>query len=168
MADGVRRWLARPFGGWYALTRADARSYDRPVTTDFVTSAATQLEQIGYRATAPRRTVLEAISAAAPEPFTAEGLALAVPQVGRATIFRTIRLLQELDLVCRVPLEDGSVRYQLSRSEHHHHLVCRICGTVTEFSDSDVDTLIQQQADRRGFTLDGHSIELYGRCADCG
>lgn len=135
--------------------------------TDFVASAATQLEQIGYRTTAPRRTVLEAISATAPEPFTAEGLATAVPQVGRATIFRTIRLLQELDLVCRVPLEDGSVRYQLSRSAHHHHLVCRSCGRLTEFSDTDLDGLIQRQADRSEFTLDGHSIELYGRCAGC-
>ena len=137
------------------------------LTTDFVDSAAVQLEDIGYRATSPRKAVLEAIAGTAPEPFTAEELATAVPQVGRATVFRTIRLLQELDLVCRVPLEDGSVRYQLSRSEHHHHLVCGSCGTVSEFSDPDLDALIQAQADRRGFTLDGHSIELYGRCARC-
>jgi Fur family ferric uptake transcriptional regulator len=135
--------------------------------TDFVAAAATQLEDIGYRATTPRRAVLEAISVTASEPFTAEELALAVPQVGRATIFRTIRLLQELDLVCRVPLEDGSVRYQLSRSEHHHHLVCRVCGAVAEFSDPELDALIQRQADASRFTLDGHSIELYGRCENC-
>ncbi len=150
-----------------ALTRREARFYDCDVTIEFVASAASQLEQIGYRTTAPRRSVLEAISAAAPEPFTAEGLAMSVPQVGRATIFRTIRLLQELDLVCRVPLEDGSVRYQLSRSAHHHHLVCRECGAVTEFSDFGLDGLIQEQAERSQFTLDGHSIELYGRCAKC-
>jgi Fur family ferric uptake transcriptional regulator len=137
------------------------------LTTDFVDSAASQLEDIGYRATSPRRAVLEAIAETAPEPFTAEELASAVPQVGRATVFRTIRLLQELDVVCRVPLEDGSVRYQLSRSEHHHHLICSSCGTVSEFSEGDLDALIQAQADRRGFTLDGHSIELYGRCSAC-
>lgn len=149
------------------MTRVEGPSYDRFLMTDFVASAAVQLEEIGYRATAPRRTVLEAISAAAPHPFTAEDLALAVPQVGRATVFRTIRLLQELDLVCRVPLEDGSIRYQLSRSDHHHHLVCRVCGRVTEFSDTDLDGLIQRQAERSEFTLDGHSTELYGRCRDC-
>jgi Fur family ferric uptake transcriptional regulator len=138
------------------------------VTVEFVDSAAAQLEDIGYRTTSPRRAVLEAIAVRAPEPFTAEELAVAVPQVGRATVFRTIRLLQELDLVCRVPLEDGGVRYQLSRGEHHHHLICGSCGAMMEFSDPELDARIHDQASRHGFTLDGHSLELYGRCAACG
>jgi Fur family ferric uptake transcriptional regulator len=72
-----------------------------------------------------------------------------------------------LDLVCRVPLEDGSVRYQLSEGGHHHHLVCRNCGKVTEFSDLEIDAHIQEQARVHGFALQGHSLELYGLCNDC-
>lgn len=87
--------------------------------------------------------------------------------MGRATVFRTIKLLQELDLVCRVPLEDGSIRYQLSEGGHHHHLVCRQCGKFTEFSDLELDTRIQEQAKLHGFALQGHSVELYGLCAEC-
>lgn len=124
------------------------------------------IERGGHRLTGPRRAVLDAI-ANAPAPFTAEELCSALPEVGRATVFRTVKLLQELDLVCRVPLEDGSVRYQLSRGEHHHHLVCRECGSVSEFNDPRIDELILANATAAGFALDGHSVELYGRCGAC-
>jgi len=78
-----------------------------------------------------------------------------------------MKLLQDLDVVCRVPLEDGTVRYQLATGGHHHHLVCRDCGTVTEFADIDIDRRIEAQAESTGFELAGHSVELYGVCASC-
>jgi Fur family ferric uptake transcriptional regulator len=78
-----------------------------------------------------------------------------------------MKLLQDLELMCRVPLEDGSVRYQLSDGGHHHHLVCRSCGLFTEFSDLELDTRIQEQALARGFALQSHSLELYGLCSAC-
>ena len=126
-----------------------------------------RLEDTGYRLTAPRRAVLEAI-AGANRPFTIEELSDRLPNIGRATVFRTIKLLQELDIVCRVPLEDGGVRYERSRSgRHHHHLICSECGSVTEFSDPSLDEAIEQNATTAAFELDGHSAELYGRCATC-
>lgn len=132
----------------------------------FAESATERLETIGFRATAPRRAVLCAIQEA-DAPFTAEDLLAGLPEVGRATIFRTIKLLQELELVCRVPLEDGSVRYRLSDGGHHHHLVCRTCGLVTEFVDPGIDLRIQEQASQQRFALQGHSLELYGLCRTC-
>ncbi|MBK9344267.1 MAG: transcriptional repressor [Dehalococcoidia bacterium] len=132
----------------------------------FAEAATQRLETIGFRSTAPRRAVLSAIQNA-PGPFTIEDLLAELPSVGRATVFRTIKLLQELELVCRVPLEDGTARYQLSEGGHHHHLVCRTCGAVAEFSDLEIDTRIQEQASTHGFALQGHSLELYGRCRDC-
>ncbi len=128
--------------------------------------AHARLETIGFRSTAPRRAVLQAIEEAG-EPFTVEDLLARLPHVGRATVFRTIKLLQELELLCRVPLEDGSVRYQLSQGGHHHHLVCRTCGRFTEFTDLELDARIQEQARSHGFTLEGHSVELYGVCQAC-
>lgn len=100
-------------------------------------------------------------------PFTVEEISEAAPGVGRATVFRTMKLLQDLDLVCRLPLGDGGVRYEVSRSEHHHHLICSRCGSVTEFSDPELDSLIVANASEKGFRLDGHSLELYGLCASC-
>ena len=85
-----------------------------------------------------------------------------LPNIGRATVFRTVKLLHELDIVCRVPLEDGGVRYEHSRSgRHHHHLICSECGSVTEFSDPTLDAAIEQNATSAGFELDSHSAELY-------
>ena len=132
----------------------------------FTETATTRLENIGFRSTGPRRAVLQAIQTRSGA-FTIEDLLGELPAVGRATVFRTIKLLQELDLVCRVPLEDGSIRYQLSKGGHHHHLVCRQCGMFTEFSDLELDTRIQEQANLHGFSLQGHSVELYGLCSDC-
>ncbi len=132
-----------------------------------VTDSAARLEGTGHRLTAPRRAVLDAITQSQ-RPFTIEELSERLPNIGRATVFRTVKLLQELELVCRVPLEDGGVLYQRAGTgEHHHHLICSACGSVTEFSDPSLDTAIEQNAATTGFELDGHSAELYGRCASC-
>lgn len=130
------------------------------------TATVNRIEERGHRLTAPRRAVLDAIDATV-APFTVEELCDELPDVGRATVFRTIRLLQDLAVLCRVPLEDGSVRYQLSHGDHHHHLVCRQCGQVSEFSDPNIDKLILENAEAEGFQLDGHSVELYGLCRNC-
>jgi Fur family transcriptional regulator, ferric uptake regulator len=128
---------------------------------------ATTLAGIGQRVTSTRRAVLEAMSASL-RPFTIEEICDAAPGVGRATVFRTVKLLQESDVLCRVVLEDGGIRYQLARSGHHHHLVCNNCGGVQEFSEPGLDALIERTAGRSRFQLEGHSLELYGRCAACG
>ena len=73
------------------------------------------MEEQGHRLTAPRRAVLEAIDATV-APFTVEDLCDVLPGVGRATVFRTIRLLQDLAVLCRVPLEDGTVTVVRTRA----------------------------------------------------
>lgn len=124
------------------------------------------LKRSGHRLTGTRLTVVEALDRE--QPCSIEELCTAVPSVGRATVFRTMKLLQELDVVCRVPLEDGAARYRLSDSDaHHHHLVCRGCGAVQEFSDPALDRRIAARAEAADFRLEGHAVELYGTCANC-
>lgn len=129
-------------------------------------AVTTRLATSGVRVTGARRGVLRAI-AALEGPFTIEELAAALPDVGRATVYRTVKLLQESDLVCRMVLEDGGIRYELSQGDHHHHLICSKCGRVQEFSDAGLDAAIRENAARYGFDLAGHSVELYGLCASC-
>jgi Fur family ferric uptake transcriptional regulator len=130
-------------------------------------TAAALLAGDGRRITSPRRLVVEAMTQTK-RPFTIEELAAALPGVGRATVFRTVRLLVDNNVVCRVVIEDGTVRYQLSSSTtHHHHLVCSQCGNVEEFVDEKVDKLIESNASTRGFRLASHAMELYGLCATC-
>lgn len=120
----------------------------------------------GFRMTGPRQAVLDAV-ASREGPFAVEDIAAEVPEVGRATVFRTVKLLLEQGAVCRLPQEDGTVRYQVSPGDHHHHLTCRACGTVIDFADRDLDRRIGATAERAGFRLESHSVELYGLCSRC-
>jgi len=131
-----------------------------------VHEAERQLEGKGHRLTEPRRAVLDAIVATG-TPFTVEELCNATPDVGRATVFRTVKLLHESEVICRLALDDGGVRYQLSHGGHHHHLICNSCGAIEDFSDGELDTLIDRNAREHSFEVSSHSLELYGRCAGC-
>jgi Fur family ferric uptake transcriptional regulator len=134
--------------------------------TPTLADSESRLARQGHRLTEPRRAVLETL-AGSDGPLTIEEVCDQTPRVGRATVFRTMKLLQELDVICRVPLEDGTARYVLSTAQHHHHLVCRRCGSVTEFGSPALDRELEAQADRAGFELDAHAVELYGTCARC-
>ncbi len=120
----------------------------------------------GHRITASRKRVLEAILAA-PAHFTVDDVLREVPDVGRATVFRTMKLLQDLNVVCRVLMENGSLHYRLSARGHHHHLVCRSCGTVADFSNCDVSSIIEQLAESTDYQIEGPWLEVYGRCSSC-
>ncbi|OGO48368.1 MAG: hypothetical protein A2W34_06750 [Chloroflexi bacterium RBG_16_64_32] len=78
-----------------------------------------------------------------------------------------MRLLTDMDIVCRVLLEDGSLRYRVSRSGHHHHLVCVSCGNVQDLDECAVAGLVREIAAANRYEIDGHWLEFYGRCAAC-
>lgn len=120
----------------------------------------------GHRLTGSRRLVLEAV-VGQPGHFTVDDVLHSTPQVGRATVFRTIRLLLDLNVVCRVLLDDGTLHYRISIRGHHHHLVCRGCGRVEDFTTCDVKQLVGQLASATDYQIEGHWLELYGRCGAC-
>jgi len=125
-----------------------------------------RLELRGHRVTGSRRSVLEALASAAAH-FTVDDVLHLAPGVGRATVFRTMKLLQDLNVVCRVLMEDGSLHYRLSMRGHHHHLVCRSCGRVEDFSNCDVSSLVDQLRQVTEYEIEGHWLEVYGKCASC-
>jgi Fur family ferric uptake transcriptional regulator len=125
-----------------------------------------RLELHGHRITGSRRRVLEVL-VRAPAHFTVDDVLRLSPGVGRATVFRTMKLLLDLNAVCRVMLEDGSLHYRLSMRGHHHHLVCRVCGRVEDFSTCDVSSLVEELSRNTEYEIQGHWLEVYGRCASC-
>ena len=125
------------------------------------------LERLGYRATAPRRAIAELLEQKQ-DSFTVEALSEELPSVGRATVFRTIKLLLEAGAVCKLATIDGSQMYSLCRvGHHHHHSVCIQCGAVEEFRAAAVERLISAiSAEILGKVI-GHRIELYVVCGLC-
>ena len=64
-------------------------------------------------------------------------------------------------------LEDGTLHYRLSMSGHHHHLVCRDCGRVDDFTTCDVGALVREVQAATDYEIEGHWLEVYGRCQTC-
>ena len=124
------------------------------------------LEDRGYRSTAPRRAIIHILEGKQ-EGFTAEEIGSELPGVGRATIFRTIKLLMEVGVICRLNLLDGAPKYSLSRIEHHHHTVCVKCGVVGEFRATTVERLMRSLGNEIPGEIMGHRIELYVTCDRC-
>ncbi len=125
------------------------------------------LEERGYRSTAPRRALAAAIGEQSRH-FTAEGLRQKLPpNLSRATVYRTLKILVEARVICRVLLEDGDLHYQLSHRGHHHHLLCVHCDSSQDLTGCDIEDVLATTSARHGFELSGHWLEVYGRCRDC-
>jgi Fur family transcriptional regulator, ferric uptake regulator len=136
------------------------------MSPSLVSTILDRLDARQHRITAPRMAVIGVI-ASMPGHFTAEALASRVRGVGRATVFRTLRLLVDEGMVCRVLLDDGRLHYRLSRGSHHHHLVCTQCGAIEDFTTCDVAEVIGELSRRTGYEIESHWLELYGRCRAC-
>ena len=131
------------------------------------TNLIAALEDRGYRATAPRKAVAKLLEQKQ-KGFTVEALSEELPSVGKATIYRTIKLFLEEGMVCKFPLMNGVSIYCLARTGHrHHHSVCIQCGEVEEFSAAAIDKLLKEvSADLPGQVVD-HRIALYVHCDYC-
>ena len=86
---------------------------------------------------------------------------------GLATIYRTLMLLCDLG-VCqqRHFLDNKTVYDNVLNKKHHDHLICSQCGKIIEFECQEIEMLQEKMADKYGFTLENHKLELYGRCKD--
>ena len=124
------------------------------------------LRDQGFKITSPRHVVIESV-AGRDENFTAEELAAELAPIGRATVYRTLKLLLDQGLICRVVLNDGAVCYRASHRSHHHHLVCVGCGATEDVHLSDVENVIDGVRDATQYDIVGHRIEIYGFCPNC-
>ena len=126
-----------------------------------------RLEDQGHRLTPPRLAVVAAVLDRRGH-FSVDDILSQVPGVGRATVFRTMKLLAEAGAVCRVLLNDGSLHYRIRRRRgHHHHVVCTSCGAVQDLSECVVSDVVSELSRSTGYEIDGHWLELYGRCPTC-
>jgi Fur family ferric uptake transcriptional regulator len=130
-----------------------------------------KLNQEGLRLTRPRRVIMKILqqSAVPLSPQTIQQRAVdAQEEISLVSVYRTIDMLTDLDLIRRVHGHDGCQGYALCSPGHHHHLVCRNCGKSVEYSGSeDLSNLIEAIQVQTGFQIDGHLLQLFGRCPAC-
>ncbi len=89
------------------------------------------------------------------------------PHVGYATIYRTLRLLKECELVFERHFDDGQARYEAVSERHHDHFICERCGRIIEFENKGLERLQETVARELKVTLTRHKMELYGLCSEC-
>lgn len=90
------------------------------------------------------------------------------PTIGRATVFRTLRLLQECGLVSAVGSADGRARFELKADRpHHDHMICIQCGRIIEFESPMMERFQNEAIKRQGFVALWHRHEIFGRCVGC-
>ena len=132
------------------------------------------LKEKGLKLTTQRRTILELLEKHQGEHLTAEEIyelvKIECPEIGLATVYRTVQLLQELRLIERLNLDDGYSRYEIGKNDnehHHHHLICNQCNKVLEVEDDLLDPLEDEIEKSFNFKVTDHKVKFYGICSDC-
>lgn len=119
----------------------------------------------GMKMTDQRRVIARVLSDSADHPDVEEVYRRATeidPRISIATVYRTVRLFEEADILERHDFGDGRARYEESVDDHHDHLIDVQTGKVIEFTSPDIEALQRRIAETYGFRLVGHRLELYG------
>jgi Fur family transcriptional regulator, ferric uptake regulator len=89
------------------------------------------------------------------------------PDIGRTTVYRTLKLLQSAGLAQELVLQ-GQTRFEREyKREHHDHFICKGCGEIFEFSSAEIERLQDEIAADLGFVIEGHRHQIYGYCRSC-
>ena len=134
-----------------------------------------QIKTKKYKMPSQRQVVLRAFVESDARHLSAEDVFEIVkkqaPEIGLATVYRTLDLFTEMDLLKKLDFDDGCSRYELNDREddghYHHHLICLGCGKVWECQDDLLETLETILQKRFHFQTVDHQLKVYGYCEDC-
>ena len=122
-------------------------------------------EAKGLRMTEQRRVIAQVLDGADDHPDVEDLYARAAardPRISIATVYRTVKLFEESGILERLEFGDGRARYEDAERDHHDHLIDMQTGEVIEFVDPDIEALQEKIAEKLGYRLKGHKLELYG------
>jgi Fur family ferric uptake transcriptional regulator len=129
-----------------------------------------RLQERGFRVTSPRRAVLRVVaeSEKALSPTEIYDLGrLLYDKLGLVTVYRTLEMLADLNLVARVHRADNCHAYVAGLEGHQHLLICEKCGRVEYFSGDNIGNLIRRVEQGSGYEVHNHWLQLFGVCRDC-
>ena len=136
-----------------------------------MTAESEELREAGLKITLPRIKILQILENSEVRHVSAEDIYKLLldnqEEVGLATIYRVLTQFEEAGLVARHHFEGGHSVFEIAQDSHHDHLVCVKCGLVEEFSDEEIESRQRIVAEKLGFVLTDHNLNMYGLCADC-
>ena len=136
-------------------------------------SLCERLQQKAYKITTQRQIILKALLDNYQHHLSADELHAIVkeqhPEIGLATVYRTLEICANLDMLHPIEFGDGCTRYEFAKGDahSHHHLICVKCGKVTECDDDLLETLEAWVSKKTGFKIADHQLKLYGYCQEC-
>lgn len=132
------------------------------------------LKEKGHKLTTQRRAILDIIHSHEGEHLSTEEIYDLVkpkcPEIGLATVYRTLQLLEEMKIIYKLNFDDGCSRYELNSNENehkHHHLICDQCGKVLEVEEDLLDNIEAEISKKYDFNITDHKVKFYGICKDC-
>ena len=130
-----------------------------------------QIKRAGLKVTLPRVKILDILKTSHRRHLSAEDVYKSLLErgddIGLATVYRVLTQFEGAGLVCRHHFEGGQSVFELNRGGHHDHLVCIKCGKVVEIFEDAIEERQQAIAAQHGFTLEDHSLVIYGICPPC-
>lgn len=138
-------------------------------------AAARRLTKVGQRHTRQRRSILELVVDAGRPVTVPDLLAAGGDDVSQSSLYRNLVVLEDVGVLHRVAGLGNHDRFELSEAlsgHHHHHLQCTSCGLVVDIPtnhgfEAAMAAEAEKVSDELDFEVTGHSVDLYGRCADC-
>lgn len=141
---------------------------------DMINNFETTLKENGYKLTVQRRVILNLLIEHEEKHLSTEEIYDLVkkkyPQIGLATVYRTLMLFDKLGLIYKLDFDDGFSRYELNtrEAEHrHHHLICTQCANVEEVWEDLLDSIEEEILGKNGFLVKDHRVKFYGLCKHC-
>ena len=145
------------------MTTVSIKSAKRPTIRPDLLAV---LEDGGHRITKPRLSVIDLLSRKQGG-FKADDICEELPGVGRATVYRTIKLLLDADVICKLTLPDGTPMYSAALVHHHHHTICVKCYKIGEFRHATIERLLRALERELPGDILGHKIEIFTFCGEC-
>ncbi len=118
----------------------------------------------GLKMTSQRRTIAQVLSGSDDHPdveMLYQRTQKVDPKIGMATVYRTVRLFEEAGVINKHDFGDGRARYEETDDDHHDHLIDMKSGKVIEFTNEEIEKLQHMVAEKLGYQLIGHRLELY-------
>ena len=129
------------------------------------------LKSTGLKATLPRLKILEIFQTTKQRHMTAEDVFRVLlnerSDIGLATVYRVLMQFKQAGILLRSNFEGAKAVYELNEGQHHDHLICTSCDKVEEFYDPEIEKRQQLVAQQHGWSIQDHSMSLYGLCATC-